>query len=125
MENIAKTRILSRKARCLKNSEARGAYRGLEGKTGYETYSLETVAKTIGDANSFQVPPYNSNGLVGSKCDSDFKLVVDLNGTSLQSLELQIVKVIVIGKIAPDVRLQPTPIDAKSFRSSSFGLYAL
>jgi hypothetical protein len=92
-------------ARCLDDSEALGADRGLEGKTGYETYGLETVAKPIGDANSFQVPPYNSNGSIGSKRDSDFKLVVDFNGIALESLELQIVEVIVIGKIASNVRL--------------------
>lgn len=75
---LEKLNFLSRMASCPDSSEALGADRGSEWKTGYETYRLETVAKTIGDANPFQVPPSNSDGLVGSKCDSDFKLVVDL-----------------------------------------------
>ena len=81
---------------------------GLEGKAGYETYRLEAIAKPIGDANSFQVPPYNSDGLIGSECHGYVKLVVDLDGIALETLELQIVKKIVVGKIAPNVCL-PSP----------------
>lgn len=88
MGNIAKRKFLSRMARCGKKTEGRGASKGLERKSGYETYGFETVAKTIGDANSFQVPPYNSNGFIGPKRDPDFKLVVHLNGISLPALEL-------------------------------------
>jgi hypothetical protein len=53
MGNIAKRKFLSRMARCGKKTEGRGASKGLERKSGYETYGFETVAKTIGDANSF------------------------------------------------------------------------
>jgi hypothetical protein len=94
--------------RRLYSSEALGVDGGLEGKTGDETYRLETVAKTIGNAHPFQVPPYNSNGFIGSKRDPDFKLIVDLDGIFLQALELQIVEIIVVGKIAANVRL-PSP----------------
>lgn len=102
-------------ARCGKKSEARGVCKGLERKTGYETYRLETVAKTIGDANSFQIPPYDSNGFIGPKPDPDFKLVIYLNRISLQALELQIVEV--IGKLAVNP-ISVRSVEMKEMRSA-------